>query len=85
MNDYYEILGLQDTATQQEIKTAYRRLALKFHPDKNKNTGDKFRKINEAYTVLKDERARLNYDKGLTADWLPEFTEFFDSCFTVLL
>ena len=85
MNDYYKILGLQDTATQKEIKAAYRKLALKFHPDKNKNTGDKFREINEAYMVLKDEQARLNYDKGLTADWLPEFTEFFDRCFSVLL
>jgi hypothetical protein len=62
--NYYEILEVSDTATPAEIKAAYRRLALKYHPDKSNDpdTGEKFRQINEAYTTLSDDEKRRQYD-----------------------
>ena len=63
--DYYEILGVSRTASAEEIKRAYRRLARKYHPDVNKEPGaeDRFKEINEAYEVLSDERKRARYDR----------------------
>lgn len=63
--DYYEILGVPKGAPYADIKAAYRRLALKFHPDKNKEPGaeDKFKEISEAYAVLSDEKKRSVYDQ----------------------
>jgi molecular chaperone DnaJ len=65
--DYYEILGLTKTATQADIKSAYRKMALKWHPDKhadNKEEAEtKFKEINEAYQVLSDEKKRQTYDQ----------------------
>jgi DnaJ-class molecular chaperone len=63
--DYYEVLGIAKTATAAEIKSAYRKLALKFHPDKNKakDAEEKFKEINEAYQVLSDEKKRQTYDQ----------------------
>jgi len=63
--DYYDLLGVGKNATTDEIKKAYRKLALKYHPDKNK--GDKgaeakFKEVNEAYEVLKDDKKRKQYD-----------------------
>lgn len=68
--DYYEILGVPRTATQEEIQRAYRKLARKFHPDVNKEAGaeDKFKEINEAYEVLKDAEKRGKYDQ-LGPNW----------------
>jgi molecular chaperone DnaJ len=64
--DYYEVLGVSQTATDQEIKSAYRRLAVKYHPDKNPNDAsaeDKFKEAAEAYSVLQDGEQRRRYDR----------------------
>ncbi len=65
MFDYYEILGVPRQASQEEIKSAYRRLALKYHPDRNpgnKNAEEQFKRISEAYQVLSDAERRQLYD-----------------------
>jgi DnaJ homolog subfamily B member 6 len=65
--DYYEVLGLQKTATEDEIKKTYRKLALKWHPDKNPDNREeaenKFKEIGEAYSVLSDPNKKTIYDK----------------------
>ena len=63
--DYYEILGVKPDASEAEIKTSYRKLARKYHPDKNKEGGaeEKFKEINEANEVLKDAEKRRSYDQ----------------------
>ena len=68
--DYYEILGVQRDATQQAIKSSYRKLARKYHPDvnKSKDAQEKFKDINEAYEVLGDEQKRKRYDT-LGSSW----------------
>lgn len=63
--DYYEILGISKGAAPEDIKSAYRRLALKYHPDKNqgdKTAEEKFKEINEAYEMLSDRQKRSQYD-----------------------
>ena len=64
--DYYGILGVAKNATEAEIKKAYRKLAMKYHPDRNpgkeKEANEKFKQINEAYEVLGDPEKRKQYD-----------------------
>lgn len=64
--DYYEVLGVERSASLDEIKKAYRKLAMKFHPDKNKGDSvaeEKFKEATEAYEVLRDEKKRKMYDQ----------------------
>ena len=63
--DYYQLLGVAKTADADTIKSAYRKLALKFHPDRNKESGaaEQFSKINEAYAVLSDSEKRAHFDR----------------------
>jgi curved DNA-binding protein len=68
--DYYEALEVPRTASAEDIRRAYRRLARKYHPDVNKEAGaeDRFKQISEAYEVLRDDEKRARYDR-LGADW----------------
>src|SRR6201992_4462726 len=69
--DYYKILGVNKNATQEEIRSAYRKLARKYHPDLNpddKEANKKFQQINEANEVLSDPEKRKNYDQ-YGKDW----------------
>src|SRR4051794_21111385 len=64
--DYYTVIGVPASATQEEIKKAYRKLAAKHHPDKNQNdpkAADRFKEISEAYQVLGDADKRKQYDQ----------------------
>ena len=65
MTDYYDILGVSRSATEKDIRQAYRKLARQYHPDVNRNDAEaeeKFKDINEAYSVLSDEESRKKYD-----------------------
>ena len=66
--DYYEVLGVSKDATEKDIKKAQRKLAFKYHPDKNpdnkKEAEEKFKEVNEAYSVLSDPDKRRQYDMG---------------------
>src|SRR3989338_8237599 len=63
MKDYYEILGVAHSASKEDVKRAYRKLAHQYHPDKKGGDEKKFKEINEAYRVLGDDQRRARYDK----------------------
>ena len=64
-DELYKVLGVSKKASDEEIKKAYRKLAMKYHPDRNKEDGaaEKFTQINEAYAVLSDAEKRAHYDR----------------------
>ncbi len=70
--DYYELLGLEKSASEEEIKKAFRKSALKYHPDRNpgdKEAEEKFKELNEAYQVLSDPQKKTQYDQFGTTDF----------------
>jgi molecular chaperone DnaJ len=97
--DYYEILGVQRTATDAEVKAAFRKLAMQHHPDRNPGDKDcehRFKELNEAYDVLKDEQKRAAYDRfghaafehgagaggaGFGTEFASTFADIFDDLF----
>ena len=62
MKDYYQILGIEKSASKDEVKKAFRKLATKYHPDKKTGDEAKFKEISEAYSVLSDDKKRAEYD-----------------------
>ena len=75
--DYYKILGVEKNASEDDIKKAYRKLVMKWHPDRHVNDGEKekkeaeekFKEIAEAYDVLSDKEKRAQYDNPPRNDW----------------
>ena len=74
--DYYEVLGVEKNASEAEIKKAYRKLAMKYHPDQNpgdKTAEEKFKEVNEAYEILSDADKKARYDQYGFAGVDPNF------------
>ncbi|QXE89869.1 DnaJ domain-containing protein [Geomonas subterranea] len=77
-NDYYEVLGLKKGASAEEIKRAYRKLAVKYHPDKNpgdKQAEERFKEINEAYAVLSDPKKKEQFDQFGSTNFHQRFSQ----------
>lgn len=75
--NYYEILGVSKTSSEADIKKAYRKLAMQYHPDRNKwdsKTEEKFKEINSAYEVLSDTKKRKDYDMFWVSSWANPFS-----------
>ena len=70
--DYYEVLGVSKTASDDEIKIAFRKLAKKYHPDVSKepDAAEKFKEAQEAYAVLSDKEKRRKYDQSRLIFWI---------------
>jgi len=89
VSDYYKILGVTKESNQTQIRKAFRKLALQYHPDKNKNSEEskqKFMEIVKAYEILSDEKSRERYDSNTISDkniqgfnWTPpaDFANFY--------
>jgi len=89
VSDYYKILGITKDSNQIQIRKAFRKLALRYHPDKNKNSEEskqKFMEIVKAYEILSDEKAKERYDSNILNhkniqkfNWTPpaDFTNFY--------
>jgi curved DNA-binding protein len=76
--DYYQVLGVEKTASPEDIKKAYRKLALKYHPDRNKDdkgAEEKFKEVGEAYAVLSDAEKRKQYDTFGSQDFSQRFSQ----------
>src|SRR5690554_4224445 len=76
--DYYASLGVAKDASEQDIKKAYRKLAVKFHPDKNPGDAkaeERFKEISEAYAVLSDPEKRRNYDQFGDASFHQQYSQ----------
>ena len=78
MKDYYKILGVSKNASDEEIKKAYKKLAFKYHPDKNpgdKKAEEQFKEISEAYAVLSDKDKRAQYDRFGSAGFHQRYSQ----------
>ena len=79
MSNYYETLGIDIDADEVQIKQAYRRMAMKHHPDRNKHnkeSEEKFKEVLEAYQTLSDENKKFNYDRKLKSGYHDNFKNF---------
>ena len=73
VKEYFQVLGISRDADQKEIKQAYRKLALRFHPDKNnaEDAEERFKEIGETYEVLSDENKKAAYEASLVSERSP--------------